>query len=176
MPKEPTTSAKPPPVNSTAEQDRIYLLARYSEKIDYYWKASKSNKGAFKGNRYAVTSLGALVTFVAAISSAEFIAPESGWDLTVRIATPTLALFLTILSGLSQSFQWGATWRDMVINAEILERERDRVTLSDATTLDFVAESELLNNMIINESQGFFERVLGRSKPMETKKPKKGEA
>ncbi len=72
-------------------------------------------------------------------------------------------MFLTILNGFSQTFQWGATWRDMVLNAQTLERERDRIELSKLDQLDFVGESNRMNDLIIGESRGFFERILGRS-------------
>ena len=49
------------------------VLDRYDESIAYYWKASQSNKRSYKLTRYLMIVLGALVTLVASLSSANFI-------------------------------------------------------------------------------------------------------
>jgi len=143
------------------EAKRAYLLSRYPDRVRYYWHTSRSNKNYYKRSRYLAVVFGALVTFTSALVSADFVNGSPGLDLAIRIATPVLALFLTILTGFAQTFQWGATWRDMVINAEYLEKDQDRIALSPAAELDFVAESDHLNDLVINESKGFFERILG---------------
>jgi hypothetical protein len=47
---------------------------------------------------------------------------------TVAITTLLVAAALTIIGCLPQSFQWGAAWREMVLTAERLDQERDRIT------------------------------------------------
>ncbi|HOX24356.1 MAG TPA: DUF4231 domain-containing protein [Candidatus Krumholzibacteria bacterium] len=147
---------------------RAYLLERYGDKIRYYWAASRSNKNYYKRSRFLAIVFGALVTFTAALASADFVANSPGLDVAFRIATPVLALLLTIITGFSQTFHWGATWRDMVINAEYLEKDKDRIALTTPAELDFPAESDHLNDLVIAESRGFFERILGGGKPPQT--------
>jgi hypothetical protein len=65
---------------------------------------------------------------------------------------------LTIIGGLSQSFQWGAAWQQMVVTAEKLERERDRIMV---TRGDAEADLAILHQLVLDESQSFFTRILG---------------
>jgi hypothetical protein len=37
---------------------------------------------------------------------------------------------MAIVSGITQTFQWGAAWSDMVITASRLEKERDRIAVT----------------------------------------------
>ena len=76
------------------------------------------------------------------------------------VATPIIAALLTIISGFSQSFHWGAAWRDMVVNASRLEKERDRFLATKHEEKNFQSELDLLNSMVIEETQSFFQRVL----------------
>jgi len=42
------------------------------------------------------------------------------------VATPVIAATLSIITGLSQSFQWGSTWRDLTVHAQKIVGERDQ--------------------------------------------------
>jgi hypothetical protein len=138
------------------DPSRDYVVKRYDDAIRYYWKASALNKRLYKWTRYLVVVFGAVVTLLASISSSSMVTGR--WTLAVAIATPVLAAVLTIVSGLSQSFQWGAAWQEMVLTATRLERERDRIQV---TRSDPAADLDVLNNLVLRESEGFFTRILG---------------
>ena len=138
-----------------------HMLDRYQERIQYYSKASQNNKRAYKTARYLAVVLGALVTLLASLSSAYFIRGtwlEIGFD----ILTPLLAAGLAIVGGFSQSFQWGAAWSDMRIAAERLETELDRISATPPGQVDAVRELALLDEMVLDETRGFFQRLFGR--------------
>lgn len=139
---------------------REYVLKRYDDSIRYYWKASALNKRLYKWTRYLVVVFGAAVTLLASISSTNVF--TGGWQLALQIATPLVAAILTIIGGLSQSFQWGAAWQEMVLTAERLERERDRILV---TRGDPERDLEVLNSLVLRESEGFFMRILGSVQP-----------
>ena len=139
---------------------REYVLKRYDESIRYYWKASALNRRLYKWTRYLVVVFGAAVTLLASISSTNVF--TGGWELAVQIATPLVAAVLTVIGGLSQSFQWGAAWQEMVLTAERLERERDRILV---TRSDPEQDLEVLNSLVLRESEGFFTRILGSVQP-----------
>jgi hypothetical protein len=67
---------------------------------------------------------------------------------------------MTIISGFSQSFPWGATWRGLVVNASRLEKERDRFIATRQAEKDYRNELDLLNSLVIEETENFFRRVL----------------
>lgn len=140
--------------------DEKYILNRYKDSINYYWGASASNKNNYKRSRSLTIILGALVTLVSSIASATFIVSNDILNTIFAIATPIIAALLTIISGFAQSFHWGATWRDMLLNAEQLEKERDRFLATPPEERDYKGELELLNNLVIEESRSFFQRVL----------------
>ena len=148
----------------TAEQpekiDDAYVLKRYENSIKYYWGASRNNKKAYKFSRILTIVLGALVTLVASISSASFIADNEIANIVFAVLTPLLAVALTMISGFSQSFHWGATWRDMIVNATRLEGARDRFLATKEEERDVRKELDILNNLIIQETRNFFQRVL----------------
>ena len=108
--------------------------------------------------------LGAAVTLIASLASASFIASNPFWDTAFAIAAPVLAAFLTIAGGFSQAFRWGATWRDLVLNAERLERERDRILIMKPDERDPIKELAILNELVIEETETFFQRILGGAK------------
>jgi hypothetical protein len=137
-----------------------YILSRYEKSINYYWKSSRSNKKYYKFSRILTIVLGALVTLVASLSSAGFVTAIKWLDVVFSIATPVLAAILAIVGGFAQSFHWGATWRDMVINAERLEKERDLFLVTKPEERDIRKQLETLNELVINESKSFFQRVL----------------
>ena len=138
-----------------------YVKKRYANAISYYWKASRSNKRWYKVTRSLTVILGALVTLAASLASSEFVLGSSFWSVVFAVGTPILAAILTIAAGFSQSFQWGAAWKDMVITAQQLEKERDRFLLTEPEERDYVKEVEIINDFVLEESQGFFERLLG---------------
>ena len=53
--------------------DEQYILKKYKDQIDYYWKASRSNKNGYRRVRFWTVVLGSLVTLVSSISAAEFV-------------------------------------------------------------------------------------------------------
>jgi len=135
------------------------VLDRYDERITYYWKASQYNKRSYKGTRYLLIALGAVVTLISSLASASFI--KGGLAVAFAVLTPTLAAGMAIVSGVSQAFQWGAAWSDMVIAATRLERERDRIAVTPPDQLDAVKEMALLDDLVLAETQGFFQRLFG---------------
>ncbi len=137
-----------------------YVLSRYERATRYYWKAGKSNKRSYKLTRTITISLGALVTLLSSLSSAEFISNSVYYSTIFAVVTPLLAAMLTIVSGLANSFHWGATWRDMTINASSLERERDIFLATKSEERDIKAELLKVNDTVIQETDRFFKRVL----------------
>ena len=135
---------------------RDYVLKRYDDAIGYYWKSSRMNRRLYKWTRYLVVVFGAVVTLLASLSSSTMLG--GGWDTAVRVATPLLAAVLTIIGGLSQSFQWGAAWQEMVLTAERLAQERDRIMVTRSDPAD---DLDILNRLVLQESEGFFTRILG---------------
>ena len=150
------------PALSSPDYKKV-VLDRYDERIAYYWKASQSNKRSYKRTRYLMVVLGALVTLVASLSSAEFI--KGGLKVVFAILTPVLAASMAIIGGVQQSFQWGAAWSDMVITASRMEKERDRIAVTAPEHVDAISELELLDNLVINETQSFFQRLFGSGGP-----------
>jgi hypothetical protein len=148
----------------SAEYTGDYVLERYGNAVNYYWKTSRHNKRAYKLTRSLTVVLGALVTLLASLSSASFITSDPVWKTGFAIATPVLAAILTIVAGFSQAFQWGAAWRDMVLNAARLERERDRFYVTKPEERDPLKEVATLNDLVIAETETFFQRILGGSK------------
>ncbi len=156
----------------TEQQEPMYehVRKRYEDAIAYYWNASRNNKRAYKLTRILTLVLGALVTLASSLSSASFITGNTVWDRTFAIGTPLLAAALAFLGGYSQTFQWGAAWQDMVLTAEGLQKERDRFMVTKHEDINFSEEMILLNDFVLSESQGFFERILGRAKTATTDK------
>jgi hypothetical protein len=150
-----------PAMISSENQDRI--LKRYNEAIQYYWTAGKSNRKSFKLTRYLTVLLGALVTLVASLSSSQYL--NKTWAAVFAILTPVLAALTAIVAGISQSFQWGAAWSDMAITATRLEGERDRVQAMKPDDIDAVKEMGILNDLVLGETQGFFQRIFGTGGP-----------
>lgn len=161
-------------MNGEAKDD--YVLQRYNSCIEYYWSASRHNKKAYKVTRSLVMILGAFVTLVASLSSASFIESNPVSDTAFAIASPILAAILTIAAGFSQTFHWGAAWRDMVLTAERLERERDRIAVTKTEERDTAKEMAILNDLVISESETFFQRILGGAKREKEGKESKDES
>jgi hypothetical protein len=146
------------PIRSEAQK---LVLDRYDERISYYWKASEYNKRSYKGTRYLLIALGAVVTLISSLASANFI--KGALAVAFAVLTPVLAATMAIVSGVSQAFQWGAAWSDMVITATRLERERDRIAVTPPEQFDPVKEMAQLDDLVLTETQGFFQRLFGSS-------------
>ena len=142
---------------------RKFLLQTYSDKIAYYWKSSTSNKRAYKITRILTLVLGALVTMMSSLTSVKFTDGNAWLGATFAVCTPLFAATLAVVGGISQSFQWGATWSDMVIVAERLEKERNRLTVLPLDQIDAVKELALLDDLVISETDSFFQRLFGSS-------------
>ncbi|CAG1003500.1 hypothetical protein ANAEL_03157 [Anaerolineales bacterium] len=140
--------------------DEEYVLQQYKNKIDYYWGASRSNKNSYKRYRAWTIILGALVTLISSISAAEFVQKPDWLRIIFAVATPMIAATLTVIGGLGQNFHWGSTWRDMVVNATRLEKERDRFLATKPEERDIVKELDTLNSIVLEETRNFFQRVL----------------
>jgi hypothetical protein len=146
---------------STTPEMQKLLLDRYDQRIGYYWKASQYNKRSYKVTRYLTVLLGAVLTLTASLSSADFIKSSNQLAFLFAVLTPLLAASMAIVGGISQAFQWGAAWSDMVITATRLEKERDRIAVTPAQQLDPVKEMGLLDDLVLTETQGFFQRLFG---------------
>ncbi|HWU40596.1 MAG TPA: DUF4231 domain-containing protein, partial [Candidatus Acidoferrum sp.] len=147
------------------DQAHQFVLQRYKESIDFYWRSSRTNKRGYKITRYLTVVLGSLVTLISSLSAAEFIKSKPAWALSFSILTPAFAATLAIVGGFSQSFQWGPTWREMVLTAEELTKECDRIYVTPAEQLDPPKELALLDDLMLRETRGFFERMFGTSEP-----------
>ena len=156
----------------STEIDEKYILDQYKSKIDYYWGASSSNKKSFKRYRSWTIFLGALVTLISSLSTAEFVQDPPWLRILFSVATPVIAASLTVINGLGQNFHWGSTWRDMVVNATRLEKERDRFLAIKKAERDLVKELDILNSIVLEETRNFFQRVLDSEiRPREQNSP-----
>lgn len=137
-----------------------YVHQAYDKQIDWYWKASTANKTSYKRYRFWTVVLGALVTLIASLTTTELISNNKLLDSIFTLLTPALAATLTIINTLSQNFQWGAAWRDMVINASRLQREKSRFLATDPQERDYKNELVLIDEIVLEETQAFFRRIL----------------
>jgi len=137
------------------------LLESYDRRITYYWNSSRYNKRWYKATRLLIIILGALVTLISSMSSASFI--KGAWTVAFAVLTPVMAAVLAIVGGVSQAFQWGAAWSDMVVTATRLEKERDRIAVTPPDQLDAAKEMSVLDDLVLAETQGFFQRLFGVS-------------
>jgi hypothetical protein len=149
-----------------SDEAKSHVLEMYDKKIDYYWRASNYNKRSYKSTRYLLIVLGALVTLVSSLSSADFI--KGALLVIFKVGTPMLAATMAIVGGVSQAFQWGAAWSDQVITATRLERERDRIAVTPVSQLDPIKEMALLDDAVLAETQGFFQRLFGSGGPVKS--------
>jgi Protein of unknown function (DUF4231) len=133
--------------------------------IAYYWKASQYNKRSYKVTRYLLIVLGALVTLISSLASANFVQASGLLSVSFAVLTPLLAASMAIVGGVSQAFQWGAAWSDMVITATRLEKERDRIAVTPPDQVDPIKEMALLDDLVLTETQGFFQRLFGSGGP-----------
>ena len=154
------------------ESSEDHIRRRYEDSVGYYYAAARSNKRAYKWTRSLTIILSALVTLIASLSSALFITSVPFLKILFAIATPVMAAVLTIVSGFSQNFQWGAAWRDMIINGERLQKEQDRFYVMQPNERDLAKEVEFLNDLVISETQTFFQRILCGTKKEKNDNPK----
>jgi len=149
-----------------------YIQRRYNEAIGYYWQASTTNKRWYKITRSLTVIIGALVTLISALASSKIILDNETIRILFALGTPVLAAVLTIVAGFSQSFQWGSTWQNMILTAQQLQRDYDHYLVTPLNKRNFIEEADKLNSFVINESEGFFERMLGIGKPKQKAKKK----
>lgn len=147
----------PAPTGGDAQR---HVLDRYNDRIGYYWKASQYNKRSYKSTRFLLIALGAVVTLISSLSTSSMI-KGGPLEIVFAVMTPVLAATMAIVSGVSQAFQWGATWSDLVVTATRLEKERDRVAVTPPDQLDPIKEMALLDDLVLAETQGFFRRLFG---------------
>jgi len=136
---------------------------RYQKAIQYYWAASRTNKSWYKITRSLTVIFGALVTLIASLASSSEI-NGTPVETIFTLGTPVLAALLTIITGFSQSFQWGSTWQNMVLTAQRLQKEYDKYLVTPISERNYLEETDKLNSFVIIESEGFFERMLGSIK------------
>jgi hypothetical protein len=148
-------------VDSTHIDIDKYIQDRYKCAISYYWRGSKNNKRWYKATRSLTVILGAIVTLIASLASSELIKDFPILNLSFSLGTPILAAILTIIAGFSQSFHWGSTWQNMILTAQNLQKEYDKYLVTPESERNYLQEADKLNNLVINESEGFFERMLG---------------
>ena len=142
-----------------------HIHDRYKDAIEYYWGASRANKRWYKRTRSYTVIIGSLVTLIASLTSSRIIDSNEGLKTAFELGTPILAAVLTTIAGFSQSFQWGSAWQNMVLTAQQLQKEYDRFLVTPLTERNYSNEAEILNAFVLNESRGFFERMLGIAKP-----------
>jgi hypothetical protein len=131
------------------------VLERYQKAIDYYWNASRHNKRSFKRSRFSVIILGSLITLMSSFSSAGFIEGNDALKISFAIITPLLAALMTIIGGFVQSFHWGAAWRDMVLNAQELEKSRDLFLASKPENRDLKQELDNMHTLVLKRQRVF---------------------
>jgi len=149
-------------MNQTKDTDEHEIIKkRYETAINYYTNSSKKNKRWYKSTRSLIVVVGSIVTLTSSLSSSEVFADSQTFKILFSIGTPCLAAILTIVSGFSQSFQWGSTWQNMVLTSQVLEKEYNSYLVTPVDQRDYKRESEKINSLIITETQGFFGRMLG---------------
>ena len=141
-----------------------YIRSKYQQAIAYYWKASQANRTWYKVTRSLTVIFGAVVTLISSLASSKMIEASPVTTAAFAIGTPIMAALLAIIAGFSQNFQWGSTWQNMVITAQMLQKELDTWIVTPADKRDYEKEVVKLNNFVITETEEFFERMLGSSK------------
>ncbi len=138
---------------------KSHLLEQYGKRIDYYWRVAGKNKRQYMSARFAMVILGALVTLLSSLGSAEVL---KGWPAGVlAVLTPLTAAVLTVATGFSQQFQWGPAWSEMVLTATKLESERNRIFATADADLNLKAELASLDAIVMAETKTFFGRLFG---------------
>ena len=147
-------------MNGKLEDKDAYVHAAYESAIGYYRKSSRANKFSYRSYRFLTIFLGAFVTLISSLAATSYVESIPWLDTVFNFAVPIIAATLTIITGLSQSFQWGSTWRDMMVNAERLGAERDRFLATEPDKRNYRKELAVLHGLVLEETQAFFQRVL----------------
>lgn len=143
-----------------------YVLSRYRDQINYYWSASGRNKRNFRYYRILPIFLGAFLTFASAISSTDYIASNQPIRTIFAIGTPLLAVLLTISNELFKITSWSENWRDGVLTAQRLEKERDCYLALDRDKRNPQKELEKIYKITIRETRSFFKRTTSESEDL----------
>jgi hypothetical protein len=137
-----------------------YVHEAYERAINYYRNARRSTKRSYKTYRFLSIFLGALLTLISSLAATQFIYDDKVWRPIFALATPIIAATLSVITGLSQSFQWGSSWRDMSVHAQRITAERDRFLATQPEKRDHARELRILNNLLLLETESFFHRIL----------------
>ena len=143
--------------------DDDYVLKQYNDKIEYYWRISSNNKRLFRNYRTWTVILSALLTLMSAASAFEFTQNHAWLKYTFQLYTLVIAATLTVMLGLGQNSHSGSSWRDMVITASRLERERDRFLAISPETRSIEKELDIINGIILEDTRSFFHSVVDNS-------------
>jgi hypothetical protein len=142
------------------EDKDAYVHNAYENAINYYRRASRNTKRSYKAYRFFSIFLGALVTLISSLAATKYVESVPLLNATFAVATPVIAASLSIITGLSQSFQWGSTWRDLTVHSQKIASERDRFLATNPEERDHKRELEILNGLLLNETESFFQRIL----------------
>lgn len=137
-----------------------YVHEAYENAIRYYRLARRSTKRSYKTYRFLSIFLGALLTLISSLAATQFVYNNEVWRPIFAVATPIIAATLSVITGLSQSFQWGSSWRDMSVHAQKITAERDRFLATEPEQRDHAAELQVLNGLLLAETESFFHRIL----------------
>ena len=137
-----------------------YVHEAYEKAINYYRNARRTTKRSYKTYRFLSIFLGALLTLISSLAATQYIDNHPVWHGVFAVATPVIAATLSVITGLSQSFQWGSSWRDMSVHAQRITTERDRFLATDPEKRDHAAELQILNGLLLAETESFFQRIL----------------
>jgi hypothetical protein len=149
-----------PKLDGKIQDKDAYVHTAYEKAINYYWKNARKTKRNYKLYRFLSIFLGALVTLISSLAATKYVESIPLLNAIFAVATPVIAATLSVITGLSQSFQWGSTWRDMSVHAQKIAAERDRFLATDSNQRDHVNELQILNGLLINETESFFQRIL----------------
>jgi hypothetical protein len=142
------------------EDKDAYVHEAYENALNYYRQARRSTKRSYKTYRFLSIFLGALLTLISSLAATQFVYNNKVWRPIFAVATPVIAATLSVITGLSQSFQWGSSWRDMSVHAQKITGERDRFLATDPAQRDHGAELQILNGLLLAETESFFHRIL----------------
>lgn len=137
-----------------------YVHNAYERAIGYYRRTGKTNKFYYRSYRFLTIFLGSLVTLTSSLAATTYVEGIPWLDTTLGFAVPIIAAILTVITGLSQSFQWGSAWRNMMVNKQRLEGERDRFVATESRQRNYRRELAILNGIVLAETESFFQRVL----------------
>jgi hypothetical protein len=137
-----------------------YVHEAYERAINYYRNARRTTKRSYKTYRFLSIFLGALLTLISSLAATQYVYGHEFWGPIFALATPIIAATLSVITGLSQSFQWGSSWRDMSVHAQKITTERDRFLATDPEKRDHAAELQILNGLLLAETESFFQRIL----------------